>query len=71
MKEKLKNIGFIILGVLFALGGFQVIINGKLEVASASRSVHQFDNIERLMGLMPILFGGVIIFVSYMNLRKK
>ncbi len=71
MKDKLQNIGLMILGVLIALGGFQVIIYGKLKVASASNSVHQFNNIERLMGLMPIIFGGVVVFVSYMNLKKK
>ncbi len=70
MKNMLEQIGFIFLGILFILGGLQVIFYGALESASASHSVYQFNGIERLMGLLPIIFGSVVAYVSFLKLKK-
>ncbi|OGR62850.1 MAG: hypothetical protein A2X31_06990 [Elusimicrobia bacterium GWB2_63_22] len=70
MKNILEQVGFIILGILLILGGLQVISHGALETASASGSVHQFNGIERLMGLLPIIFGSVVAYVSFLKLKK-
>ncbi|MFA6137369.1 MAG: hypothetical protein WC667_04710 [Sulfurimonas sp.] len=70
MKNMLEQIGFIFLGILFIVGGLQVIFHGALETASASHSVYQFNGIERLMGFLPIIFGSVVAYVSFLKLKK-
>ncbi|QKI88368.1 hypothetical protein [Thiomicrorhabdus xiamenensis] len=61
----LKKGGLILYGIVLILGGLQVIFEGHLSQAGVSDSIHQFNGIERIMGLLPILFGGLVIYLVF------
>jgi len=68
--KNLKKFGLVVFAVLIMAGGFQVIFNGSLESASISMSKAKFNGVERLMGLLPLAFGGLIIYAVVTNKTK-
>ena len=70
MKSILKKIGFYLFAILIIIGGFQVLFGGLLETTSVSSSVYEFNGVERLMGLLPISFGLLLLYLLYTNQLK-
>jgi len=60
--ENIKKISFGFVSLLMIVGGLQILFGGFLESSSASQSVYQFTGAERVVGIMPVLIGGLFLY---------
>lgn len=63
MDNVIKKIGFVLFGGAIAIGGLQILIYGSFQRIGISNGVYHFDGLERLIGLIPIVFGMLIIYM--------
>ena len=71
MKKYLEKIGLFLYGAIMIIGGFQIMFGGEAGTSSISSSVYEFSGPERLLGLLPMLFGVIVLFSVAGKKRKE